>query len=67
MTDSSSGFGPRRVRSTDHPYTLEVLPSDPEDPTGQYTFVPRDADGIERLTQWISADSNAIVELSAWR
>jgi hypothetical protein len=67
MTDSSSGFGPKRARTSRHPYTLEVLPSDPDDPNGKYTFVPRDPDGDERLTQWITADRRAVVDLSAWR
>jgi hypothetical protein len=67
MTDSTSGFGSKRGRASGHPYTLEVLPSDPDDPNGEYTFVPQNADGDERLTQWISADRGVIVELSAWR
>lgn len=67
MTDSSSGFDSKRGRTLGHPHTLEVLPSDPDDPTGECTFVPRDADGDERLTQWITADRGVIVELPAWR
>lgn len=65
MTNTSSGFGTRNGRSADHPYTLDVLPSNAD--ADQYTFVPRDADDDERLTKWITADEDGIVELSAWR
>ncbi|WP_181690834.1 hypothetical protein [Natronomonas sp. LN261] len=67
MTDSPSGFGSKRSRPAGHPYTLEVVPSDPAGPGGEYTFLPRDADEGERLTQWITADSDAVVELRTWR
>jgi len=66
MTDSSNGFEPEPSRSTSHPYTLEVISSE-SDTSGEYTFVPRNADGGERLTRWITAAADDVVELRAWR
>lgn len=65
MTDTSNGFEPERSRSTSHPHTLEVIANDTG--PGEYTFVPRNADDGERLTRWISADADDVVELRAWR
>jgi len=66
MSDTSGGLGARSTAG-DHPYVLEALPSDPDDPDGRYTFVPRDADGDERLTRWITADRGDLLELTEWR
>lgn len=62
MTDSSRGFGAGTSRAAEHPHTLEVIESG-----GECTFVPRDADDGERLTRWITVESNGVVDLAAWR
>lgn len=67
MTDTSSGFGSSRDRATSHPHVLDVLPRSDGDPNGEYTFVPRDATDEERMTRWITADSDDVLELSEWR
>ena len=67
MTDTSSGFGSNRVRAAGHPYVLDVLPRNADDPDGEYTFVPRDVADDERATRWITADGEDILELSEWR
>ncbi len=67
MTDTSSEFGSRRDRAASHPHVLDVLPRDPEDPSEEYTFVPRDAPDDERVTQWITADRDDVLDLSEWR
>jgi hypothetical protein len=66
MSDTSGGLGARST-ADDHPYVLEALPSDPDDPDGRCTFVPRDADGDECLTRWITADRGDVLELTEWR
>lgn len=66
MTDMSSS----QASGTDEamrPHTLEAIPADADDACGEYTFVPRDAEGDERLTRWLTAEEDAIVDLSEWR
>lgn len=67
MTDTSSEFGPGRDRAASHPHVLEVLPQNLDESDGTYTFVPRDATDDERVTQWITADSDAVLDLAEWR
>lgn len=66
MTDTPDGFESKRRTPIDHPYTLETIPSD-DDAPDEYTFVPRDAGDGDRLTEWITVERDAVVDLGAWR
>ncbi|MFC3957047.1 DUF7511 domain-containing protein [Halovivax cerinus] len=37
------------------------------DEEGRWTIVPIDAEGDERLTQWITVDADALVDVDDWR
>jgi len=67
MTDTSSEFGSRRDRAASHPHVLEVLPRNLDESDGTYTFVPRDVTDDERMTHWITADRDDVLDLSEWR
>jgi len=43
--------------------TLELLTDDGD----VWTAVPVDASGDERTTRWLSVETDALCELSAWR
>ena len=64
MTDISSGFGSGSEEPAGNASAIEVIPSDIED--DEYTFVPRNVSETDRLTQWITAKSDGIVDLSEW-
>jgi len=65
MTDTPERFDSKRRTPVDHPHTLEALPSDADAPA-EYTFVPRGAED-DRLTEWMTVDRDAVVDLGAWR
>lgn len=63
--EDSPGRYETKSTSEERPRVLERIPSDEDGE--EYTFVPRDADSEERLTRWITADSETLLDLIEWR
>ena len=66
MTDVSGAVRARRHSARSQPNAIEVL-SCRDGQDRQYTFAPADVSETERLTRWITVDSEGTVDLSAWR
>lgn len=66
MKDAPEAVDPSGLDRSSCPHSLEVLPRD-EGTRDEYTLVPRNVEGIDRMTRWITVDADGLLDLAAWR
>lgn len=67
MTDTSGASKPTDRDAPIPSHVLEAIPREADAPPSEFTLVPCDVEGMDRMTRWITVDAADIVDLSAWR